>query len=71
MSVLPGAKDSQTVACVAVSPEGNVRYWPNISHDAAFVEVNAGLQGQEAAKIVSNAVSSTDFGAQVPFCRNQ
>ena len=34
-------------ACLAVSPEGTVRYWSSVSHENSFVEVNADLQGQE------------------------
>lgn len=34
-------------SCIAVSPEGIIRYWPNIGHEGSSVEVNADLQGQE------------------------
>ncbi|XP_046402089.1 nuclear pore complex protein Nup133 [Ischnura elegans] len=34
-------------SCVAVTPEGTVRYWPSIAHEGTSVEDNADLQGQE------------------------
>ncbi|XP_049818107.1 nuclear pore complex protein Nup133 isoform X2 [Aethina tumida] len=34
-------------ACIAVSPEGVVRYWPAIAHDGVTVEKSIDLQGQE------------------------
>lgn len=33
--------------CLAVSPEGIVRYWSSIAHESSWTEVNAELQGQE------------------------
>ena len=41
------ANDSQTPSCIAVSPEGTVRYWPSIAHEGSSYEVSADLQGQE------------------------
>lgn len=38
---------SQVPSCIAVSPEGIVRYWPNIGHEGSSFEMNAELQGQE------------------------
>lgn len=34
-------------SCIAVSPEGMIRYWPSITHESSYVETNADLQGQE------------------------
>lgn len=31
-------------SCIAVSPEGTVRYWDSIAHENFFVEINADLQ---------------------------
>lgn len=31
-------------SCIAVSPEGTVRYWDSITHENFFVEINADLQ---------------------------
>jgi nuclear pore complex protein Nup133 len=31
-------------SCIAVSPEGTVRYWDSIAHENIFVEINADLQ---------------------------
>lgn len=42
---------NQTVSCVAVSPEGLIRYWPNTSNEGISIESNANLQGQECETI--------------------
>ncbi|KAF4526274.1 hypothetical protein B566_EDAN010984 [Ephemera danica] len=34
-------------SCIAVSPEGAVRYWSSIAHEGSWIEENADLQGQE------------------------
>ena len=31
-------------SCIAVSPEGTVRYWDSVAHENFFVEINADLQ---------------------------
>jgi nuclear pore complex protein Nup133 len=41
------ANETQTPSCIAVSPEGTVRYWPSIAHEGSSYEVSADLQGQE------------------------
>lgn len=38
---------SNTPSCIAVSPEGVVRYWPAIVHEGVSVEQQVSLQGQE------------------------
>lgn len=39
------ASESENVpSCIAVSPEGTVRYWDSVAHESFFVEVNADLQ---------------------------
>lgn len=38
---------SMMPCCLAVSPEGMVRYWASIAHESSWVEANADLQGQE------------------------
>ena len=38
---------STTPSCIAVSPEGVVRYWPAIVHEGVSVEQHVSLQGQE------------------------
>lgn len=39
--------ESNTTSCIAVSPEGVVRYWPAIVHEGVSVEQHVNLQGQE------------------------
>ncbi|KAB7507994.1 Nuclear pore complex protein, partial [Armadillidium nasatum] len=39
--------EGQVPSCVAVSPEGFVRFWPNISHEGSYYEISTDLQGQE------------------------
>ncbi|KAH0548930.1 nuclear pore complex protein Nup133 [Cotesia glomerata] len=37
----------QVPSCMAVSPEGIVRYWPSVAHEESSVEISAELAGQE------------------------
>lgn len=39
-------------SCIAVSPEGTVRYWDSIAHENFFVEINADLQVKFQIKIL-------------------
>ncbi|XP_071963229.1 nuclear pore complex protein Nup133-like [Antedon mediterranea] len=45
--------DGIEVAVIMVSPEGVVRYWPNIAKGDAFIEISADLDGQEAFSLTS------------------
>ncbi|XP_067140636.1 nuclear pore complex protein Nup133 [Centruroides vittatus] len=47
------SKDSHMPAALAVSPEGIVRYWPNIAHEGSSVEVTAELHGQECFSLTN------------------
>ena len=39
---------------MAVSPEGTVRFWPNLAHETAFIELSvAELQGQECFSLTN------------------
>ncbi|KAJ9592509.1 hypothetical protein L9F63_015826, partial [Diploptera punctata] len=49
------AEGSQVPSCIAVSPEGTVRYWPSIAHEGTSVEDNADLQGQECDSLTNIA----------------
>ncbi|GAB1599408.1 nuclear pore complex protein Nup133-like [Argonauta hians] len=51
--VICNPNESQQAACIAVSPEGVVRYWSSIAHEAAFLEINAELKGEECACVVN------------------
>ncbi|XP_067617960.1 nuclear pore complex protein Nup133 [Eurosta solidaginis] len=37
----------QMASCLAVSPTGDVRYWPSIAHDGSSVDTSGILDGQE------------------------
>ncbi|XP_053999157.1 nuclear pore complex protein Nup133 [Hylaeus anthracinus] len=37
----------QVPSCMAVSPEGIVRFWANVAHEESYVETSAELAGQE------------------------
>lgn len=37
----------QTASCVAISPEGLVRYWQEVGQHSPWVDVNAHLGGEE------------------------
>ena len=57
--VIPSGGDSQTASCVAVSPEGVVRYWSNIAYEASSMEISAELKGEECDTVVNLFVSKT------------
>jgi nuclear pore complex protein Nup133 len=38
------SKKAPTPSCIAVSPEGAVRYWPSIAHEGSWIEECADLQ---------------------------
>lgn len=37
----------QMASCLAVSPTGDVRYWPSIAHDGSSIDSTGILEGQE------------------------
>ncbi|KAK6998131.1 nuclear pore complex protein Nup133 [Biomphalaria glabrata] len=45
--------ENQPAACVAVSPEGVVRYWPNIAFESNIAEISAELRGEECARVIN------------------
>ncbi|XP_064600211.1 LOW QUALITY PROTEIN: nuclear pore complex protein Nup133-like [Liolophura sinensis] len=51
--VIPGVNDSQSVACMAASPEGIVRYWPSVAHETSSTEISAELKGEECASVIN------------------
>ncbi|XP_064623081.1 nuclear pore complex protein Nup133-like [Lineus longissimus] len=53
VTVLQSPYDQHVTACVAVSPEGIIRYWPSISHEGSFVEISADLKGEECASLIN------------------
>ncbi|XP_012939982.1 nuclear pore complex protein Nup133 [Aplysia californica] len=50
--VIPSEHPGQPAACVAVSPEGVVRYWPNIAFESSTAEISAELKGEECARVI-------------------
>ena len=50
--VIPSKSDHHSASCVAVSPEGIVRYWPNIAYEGSSVEISAELRGEECQCVV-------------------
>ena len=42
-------------ACIAVSPEGTVRFWPSVAYEGTSVEDTTDLQGQECDSLTSIA----------------
>lgn len=47
--------DNPVPSCIAVSPEGNVRFWPSVAHEGTSVENSTDLQGQECDSLTSIA----------------
>lgn len=48
-------EDSPVPACIAVSPEGTVRFWPSVAYEGTSVEDTIDLQGQECDSLTSVA----------------
>ncbi|XP_076054579.1 nuclear pore complex protein Nup133 isoform X2 [Oratosquilla oratoria] len=46
------SSENQVPSCIAVSPEGFVRYWPSIAHEGSYHEVSTELQGQECDSVL-------------------
>ena len=55
--MVAGSNESMPTACIAVSPEGVVRYWPNIAYEASTAEISAELKGEECASVTNFQVS--------------
>ncbi|XP_014675346.1 PREDICTED: nuclear pore complex protein Nup133-like [Priapulus caudatus] len=53
--VFPNPNDTVSMSVMAVSPEGIIRYWENVSREDRYVDVNADLQGQEG-QLLSGAL---------------
>ncbi|KAJ8308040.1 hypothetical protein KUTeg_012914 [Tegillarca granosa] len=51
--VIPDKTDQQSASCVAVSPEGIVRYWANIAYEGSSMEISAELRGEECACVIN------------------
>ena len=49
--VIPNPYENHAASCIAVSPEGFVRYWSSIAHEGSFVEISADLKGEECASL--------------------
>ncbi len=52
VALLQHASQQDIIACVVVSPEGAIRYWPNISHGSFFGEISVDTKGQECAALI-------------------
>ena len=64
--LIPSRSEGQPAACVAVSPEGVVRYWPNIAFEASTAEISAELQGEECARVINFQVQYHNI--HNPYC---
>ncbi|XP_069118196.1 nuclear pore complex protein Nup133-like [Argopecten irradians] len=51
--VVPSITDAQSASCVAVSPEGIVRYWANVAYEGSSSEISAELRGEECACVIN------------------
>ena len=47
------AQGQQMASCLAVSPTGDVRYWPSIAHDGSSIDESGILEGQEFDVLVN------------------
>lgn len=53
-------------SCLAVSPTGDVRYWPSIAHDGSSIDANGILEGQEFDELIS--ISSVGYLLATTTC---
>ncbi|CAB3374512.1 Hypothetical predicted protein [Cloeon dipterum] len=44
-------KKASVPSCIAVTPEGAVRYWASVAHEGSWIEENADLLGQECESL--------------------
>lgn len=53
VSVTPSKSNGGVMppSCLAVTPEGVVRYWANVAHQNSYVESSVELQGQECCSL--------------------
>lgn len=49
---------TQSPGCVAVSPEGMVRYWPKIYQEDVYLEASSVLRGEECVQLEEVRVSA-------------
>lgn len=47
------ADGQQMASCLAVSPTGDVRYWPSIAHDGSSIDESGILEGQEFDELLN------------------
>ncbi|XP_072930222.1 nuclear pore complex protein Nup133 [Epargyreus clarus] len=45
-------EDGQMPACVGISPEGVIRYWPSVGQEGAYTDVTCELAGQECERLI-------------------
>ncbi|CAH1791718.1 unnamed protein product [Owenia fusiformis] len=53
VNVVAAQEDHQATSCIAVSAEGIIRYWANITHEGSFVEISADLKGEECVSLTN------------------
>ncbi|GAB0092436.1 Nuclear pore complex protein Nup133 [Sergentomyia squamirostris] len=47
------SEGQQMASCLAVSPTGDVRYWPSVAHDGSSIDETISLEGQEFDQLLS------------------
>ncbi|KAH1023482.1 hypothetical protein HUJ04_012680 [Dendroctonus ponderosae] len=55
------SKNAKHPSCVAVSPEGMVRYWLDITHDHRSVDQNVDLNGEECDSLIEAGILGCVF----------
>lgn len=56
----------QMASCLAVSPTGDIRYWPSIAHDGSSIDAAGILEGQEFDELVT--LSSVGYVLATTTC---
>lgn len=47
--------------CIAVSPDGVLRFWQNVNYASSYVEKSLDLGGQQCLQLLSISVSSENL----------
>lgn len=47
------SEGQQMASCLAVSPTGDIRYWPSVAHDGSSIDDTISLEGQEFDELLS------------------
>ena len=53
VTVVPSGDQHTLPACIAISPDGTVRCWHSISHEASYLEVSTEVKGHQCVAVIT------------------